>query len=265
MENETIYPLANKWAFYMSHITNGKSKRKNKIAFVDFSKKLLKLAKFDTLNDFIKLINYMPNTSELKNGTYYVFKDNIQPAWEDEKNKGGEITEVFYCNKKVALTDNVRQNFNDIWHAILFAVVGGSFTMIEDRINGLVCKIRDDFLKVEFWFGKRANGTETKQKTGGKNKGQDSPESDLMALLDSIIPFPLFDISTSPIPSGDKPKDEASNHGPASPGTGSSRVGGNNSNSSGGSHQSHSSHRSGTSGGSSFGHGSYGARRDGRK
>lgn len=67
-------PLQNRWALWF--FKNDKSK-----TFI---------SKFDTVENFWALYNHIQLSSNLMSGCdYSLFKDGIEPMWEDEKNKRG--------------------------------------------------------------------------------------------------------------------------------------------------------------------------------
>ncbi len=55
-----------------------------------------------------------------------LFKEGIQPAWEDEKNKtGGDF--------QIKLGDVTLQDINLIWKKVAFEILGGLFGL-DDRV-----------------------------------------------------------------------------------------------------------------------------------
>ncbi|XP_065260794.1 eukaryotic translation initiation factor 4E isoform X3 [Emys orbicularis] len=74
------HPLQNRWALWF--FKNDKSKT--------WQANLRLISKFDTVEDFWALYNHIQLSSNLMPGCdYSLFKDGIEPMWEDEKNKRG--------------------------------------------------------------------------------------------------------------------------------------------------------------------------------
>ncbi|XP_031664908.1 eukaryotic translation initiation factor 4E-1B isoform X2 [Oncorhynchus kisutch] len=74
------HPLQNRWALWF--YKNDKSKM--------WQDNLRLITKFDTVEDFWALYNNIQLVSKLSSGCdYSVFKDGIEPMWEDRRNKCG--------------------------------------------------------------------------------------------------------------------------------------------------------------------------------
>ncbi|VFV38607.1 eukaryotic translation initiation factor 4e [Lynx pardinus] len=74
------HPLRSRWALWF--FKNDKSKT--------WQANLLLISKFGTAEDFWALYNHIQLSSNLMPGCdYSLFKDGIEPMWEDEKNKRG--------------------------------------------------------------------------------------------------------------------------------------------------------------------------------
>nr|XP_019940242.1 PREDICTED: eukaryotic translation initiation factor 4E-like [Paralichthys olivaceus] len=74
------HPLQNRWSLWF--FKNDKSKT--------WQANLRLISKFDTVEDFWALYNHIQLSSNLMSGCdYSLFKDGIEPMWEDERNKRG--------------------------------------------------------------------------------------------------------------------------------------------------------------------------------
>nr|XP_040029875.1 eukaryotic translation initiation factor 4E-1A-like isoform X1 [Gasterosteus aculeatus aculeatus] len=74
------HPLQNKWALWF--FKNDKSKT--------WQANLRLISKFDTVEDFWALYNHIQLSSNLMSGCdYSLFKDGIEPMWEDARNRRG--------------------------------------------------------------------------------------------------------------------------------------------------------------------------------
>ncbi|KAK1903871.1 Eukaryotic translation initiation factor 4E-1A [Dissostichus eleginoides] len=79
-ESYIKHPLQNKWALWF--FKNDKSKT--------WQANLRLISKFDTVEDFWALYNHIQLSSNLMSGCdYSLFKDGIEPMWEDGRNRKG--------------------------------------------------------------------------------------------------------------------------------------------------------------------------------
>ena len=103
-----------------------------------------KIADFDTVEDFWKILQHMKKPEHLKNGIeFQLFKYNIKPLWEDESNKkGGRIS--------IKLK---KENSSLVWEEFILLLIGGNFPdKIKEEINGVLISIRRDFNFLQIWF-----------------------------------------------------------------------------------------------------------------
>ncbi|KAG8593170.1 hypothetical protein GDO81_000744 [Engystomops pustulosus] len=109
-EHYIKHPLQNRWALWF--FKNDKSKT--------WQANLRLISKFDTVEDFWALYNHIQLSSNLMSGCdYSLFKDGIEPMWEDEKNKRGG---------RWLITLNKQQRRNDLDRFWLETVGVASFT-----------------------------------------------------------------------------------------------------------------------------------------
>ncbi|XP_061700845.1 eukaryotic translation initiation factor 4eb isoform X1 [Syngnathoides biaculeatus] len=74
------HPLQNRWSLWFLKIDKSKTWQAN----------LRLISKFDTVEDFWAVYNHIQLSSNLMSGCdYSLFKDGIEPMWEDERNKHG--------------------------------------------------------------------------------------------------------------------------------------------------------------------------------
>ncbi|KAL7394900.1 hypothetical protein ABVT39_006738 [Epinephelus coioides] len=79
-ESYIKHPLQNKWALWFFKNDKSKTWRAN----------LRLISKFDTVEDFWALYNHIQLSSNLMSGCdYSLFKDGIEPMWEDAQNRRG--------------------------------------------------------------------------------------------------------------------------------------------------------------------------------
>ncbi|XP_069094410.1 eukaryotic translation initiation factor 4E [Pleurodeles waltl] len=135
-ENYIKHPLQNRWALWF--FKNDKSKT--------WQANLRLISKFDTVEDFWALYNHIQVSSNLMSGCdYSLFKDGIEPMWEDEKNKKGG---------RWLITLNKQQRRNDLdrfWLETLLCLIGEAFDVHSDDVCGAVVNVRAKGDKIAIW------------------------------------------------------------------------------------------------------------------
>ncbi|XP_042325345.1 eukaryotic translation initiation factor 4E isoform X1 [Sceloporus undulatus] len=130
------HPLQNRWALWF--FKNDKSKT--------WQANLRLISKFDTVEDFWALYNHIQLSSNLMPGCdYSLFKDGIEPMWEDEKNKRGG---------RWLITLNKQQRRSDLdrfWLETLLCLIGESFDDYSDDVCGAVVNVRAKGDKIAIW------------------------------------------------------------------------------------------------------------------
>ncbi|KAM8710992.1 hypothetical protein ACLKA7_017602 [Drosophila subpalustris] len=136
---EYKHPLEHVWTLW--YLENDRTKH--------WKDMLNEITQIDSIETFWSLYYTIKTPSELKIGSdYYMFKQGIQPMWEDEANiKGGRWLFTVGKSSKDAL--------DRIWLDILLMMVGESFEYASE-ICGAVVNIRAKSNKISVWT---ANGT----------------------------------------------------------------------------------------------------------
>lgn len=105
-----------------------------------------------TIADFWRLWRNLPPPSNLptmSNFTYYWFRRDIKPSWEDERNKnGGTITIMVYDKDMPKLMD--RQAAEDAFMATICLLTGESLPEAAG-VNGVVLKLRKSKWTMQLW------------------------------------------------------------------------------------------------------------------
>jgi len=101
---------------------------------------------FETVEDFWAMYNHIQVASGLSIGSdYYMFKEGIQPMWEDPQNcQGGRWLVTVERNRREQVLDSY-------WLELLLAMVGEQFDDFGDFISGAVVNIRQKGDKVSLW------------------------------------------------------------------------------------------------------------------
>lgn len=130
------HPLQNTWALWF--FKNDRTKR--------WEDNLRLVTKFDTVEDFWALYNHIQLSSRLQMGCdYNLFKDGVQPMWEDSENKNGG-------KWLLQLTKQQRQSELDrCWLETLLCLIGEGFGADSDEVNGGVVNVRHRGDKTALW------------------------------------------------------------------------------------------------------------------
>lgn len=148
------HPLQNSWALWF--FKNDKSK--------DWTANLKLVSTFHTVEDFWALYNHIQPASRLQVGCdYSVFKEGIQPAWEDDRNKRGGRW-LINLNKSQRQTD-----LDNFWLETLLCLIGEAFDEYSDDICGATINIRPKQDKLGVWTSD-AQKAESALKIGRKLK-----------------------------------------------------------------------------------------------
>jgi len=130
------HPLQNRWALWF--FKNDKTK--------SWASNLRLITKFDTVEDFWAIYNHLQVASKLAVGCdYSLFKDGIEPMWEDEKNRMGGRWLV-NLSKQQRNTELDR-----LWLETLLCLIGEAFGDASDEVCGAVVNIRPKGDKLGLW------------------------------------------------------------------------------------------------------------------
>ncbi|KAI0216521.1 Eukaryotic translation initiation factor 4E [Lamellibrachia satsuma] len=132
------HPLQNKWALW--YYKNDKNK--------DWASNLRLITAFDTVEDFWGLYNHVQPASKLTPGCdYSMFKEGIQPMWEDDRNKKGGRW-LINLDKRQRNTELDR-----FWLETLLCLIGEAFDGVSEYVCGAVVNIRHKGDKLGLWTG----------------------------------------------------------------------------------------------------------------
>ncbi|RWS12756.1 translation initiation factor 4F: cap-binding subunit-like protein [Dinothrombium tinctorium] len=131
------HPLQNDWHLWYYKPDKNKQWHENQLSVTSFS----------TVEDFWALYNHIELASNLQVGSdYSVFKNGIQPMWEDPRNKKGGRW-VFPLNKK----NTSAKDLDEMWLEVLLCVIGEGFDDESDQVCGVVVNIRGKMDKIAVW------------------------------------------------------------------------------------------------------------------
>ncbi|XP_036608194.1 eukaryotic translation initiation factor 4E type 1B [Trichosurus vulpecula] len=136
------HPLENRWALWFFKNDRNRAWQDN----------LHLVTKFDTVEDFWALYSHIQLASKLSSGCdYALFKDGIEPMWEDNRNKHGG-------RWLVSLAKQQRQNNLDrLWLETLLCLVGEAFEEYSAEVCGAVVNVRTKGDKIAIWTGEAEN------------------------------------------------------------------------------------------------------------
>jgi len=135
---EVKHPLQDAWTWWFDN-------PKKKSTQQSWGANLKKIYSFATVEDFWSLWNNVKGAHELAPGSdYHVFKDAIQPMWEDTHNRnGGKWVLVLKNNQRKTL-------LNQAWLSGLLACIGATFDD-DAQITGIVVSLRKSLDKIALW------------------------------------------------------------------------------------------------------------------
>lgn len=130
------HPLQNRWGLWF--FKNDKTKT--------WAANLRLITKFDSVEDFWGIYNHIQLASKLGLGCdYSLFKDGIEPMWEDERNRlGGRW--LVNLNKA-----NRNNELDRLWLETLLCLIGESFGEDSDQVCGAVVNLRPKGDKLAVW------------------------------------------------------------------------------------------------------------------
>jgi len=124
---------------------------------------------FDSVEEFWGLYNNIIPPSQLpQKANYYLFKEGIIPAWEDEANKNGGKWSIQLPK------DKNRANVDKMWLYTMLAAIGETFdpfltsgeeTSPQSLITGVIVSTRPQFYRLSIWtrLAPSSSGTEDEQ------------------------------------------------------------------------------------------------------
>ncbi|XP_039341341.1 eukaryotic translation initiation factor 4E type 1B isoform X1 [Mauremys reevesii] len=136
------HPLQNRWALWF--FKNDKSKT--------WQANLRLVTKFSTAEDFWALYSHIQLASKLTSGCdYSLFKDGIEPMWEDNRNKRGG-------RWLITLAKQQRHTELDrFWLETLLCLIGETFGPYSEDVCGAVINIRAKGDKIAVWTREAEN------------------------------------------------------------------------------------------------------------
>eukprot|EP00594_Rhizosolenia_setigera_P015549 CAMPEP_0178959732 /NCGR_PEP_ID=MMETSP0789-20121207/12484_1 /TAXON_ID=3005 /ORGANISM="Rhizosolenia setigera, Strain CCMP 1694" /LENGTH=203 /DNA_ID=CAMNT_0020642827 /DNA_START=163 /DNA_END=774 /DNA_ORIENTATION=- len=104
---------------------------------------------FQTAQDFWKIFNNVKPASQLPlNSNYHIFREGVEPMWEDPENlNGGKF--VLTIPKKES---KAKGRCDEWWLYTVLAVIGESMDLGGDQVCGAVVSIRKSQDRIALWL-----------------------------------------------------------------------------------------------------------------
>jgi len=134
------HPLRHRWTlWYEYNLSSGKRPTTEQ-----WGSNLKEIFSFTTVEDFWRLYNNVTPPSQLPLGcSYNLFKNTIEPKWEDTSNaKGGKWTIIIQKS---------RGQLDRMWLWLLLACIGQVLEEDDDEICGIVVNVRKNQDKLCIW------------------------------------------------------------------------------------------------------------------
>eukprot|EP01095_Lingulamoeba_sp_RSL-Kostka_P017910 TRINITY_DN958_c0_g3_i1.p1 TRINITY_DN958_c0_g3~~TRINITY_DN958_c0_g3_i1.p1 ORF type:complete len:273 (+),score=75.36 TRINITY_DN958_c0_g3_i1:57-821(+) len=151
--------LQHTWTLWYDHPNYGKKKTSS-----NWGDSLKQVCTFSTVEDFWRLYNNLFPVHEIPQGSnYHLFKDGIEPKWEDDANKTGGKWLYMVSSKERT------KNLENLWLWTVLACIGESFNCPDDEICGCVVSIRNRQDKIALWT--KDGSREVTEEIGMRLKG----------------------------------------------------------------------------------------------
>jgi len=141
-DDEQIYQLHSSWTMWLK---NGNVKNNGDSCTWDQG--LDQIFTFNTVNDFWSMYHHIQTPSNVRHKMdYLMFRENIQPKWEDEKNKNGGMWKLVIPKEK-------RKEVLDIvWLESLLSIIGETYGEETDYIMGVCVQRRQREDRLQLWL-----------------------------------------------------------------------------------------------------------------
>nr|XP_012636956.1 eukaryotic translation initiation factor 4E type 1B [Microcebus murinus] len=137
-----LHLLQNRWVLWFLKNSRSRAWRDN----------LQLVTKVHTVEDFWALYSHSKLASKLSPGCdYALFKDGIEPTWEDGRNRQGGRWLVSLAKKQR------HSKLDQLWRDTLLCLIGESFEEHGGEVCGAVVSIRTNGDKIAVWTGEAEN------------------------------------------------------------------------------------------------------------
>ena len=142
MESIT-HPLHDTWTFRFKQATQYQRNQSEH----DWLKSYKKLYEFNTIEDFWRLFNNIPDMESISKGTLYsFFRNDIKPSWEAPENKNGSSLQM-YLNEDLMGVEQLKKIYRDI-----MCLLVGASTKGYKHLNGCTIDKKYSGYKITLWY-----------------------------------------------------------------------------------------------------------------
>lgn len=142
MTNKVYLKLNNKYSFWITFFSNNKLGQIN-----EYEENLKEFGSFDSAEEFWNYYQHMKPLNQLPKGSsYFLFKNDIKPSWEDTKNIGGG---------KFIIAIKKDDSGNKIWEDLLLELMTNAPET--QLINGVVANSKSSESLLSIWTSKIDN------------------------------------------------------------------------------------------------------------
>lgn len=156
------HPLYSSWTLYFSspnvkNVPKTPTTAAGGAAAAGWMDDMRKVAKFDSVEEFWGLHNniVVPSNLGIK-ADYYLFKEDIIPAWEDPANKNGGKWSVQLPKEKT------KGHIDQMWLYTMLAAIGETYetdadgkdmgdAAPDDLVTGVIVNVRPNFFRLNIW------------------------------------------------------------------------------------------------------------------
>lgn len=139
------HPLEHKWTLWFDNPQAKQTVNK-------YGKTLKAIYTFDTVEDFWCLYNNIKTPGQLQpSATFLLFKEGIEPIWEDPKNEHGGC-----WTASLNRGTNAKQQIDAWWLNSVLACIGEQYTD-GDEVCGVAVNIRNKGDRIELWTKTASN------------------------------------------------------------------------------------------------------------
>jgi len=161
------HPLQSTWVMWYDN----PGKKTSQASWAD---NLKKIAVFATVEDFWGVYNNILSASKLQSGSnYHMFRDGIDPKWEDHANAHGGKWIVNIPKLK-------KEQLDQFWLYCLLSCIGENFEQSDSELCGVVISLRKQQDKLALWT-RNSNNENVCRKMGRQLKELlELPETEIL-------------------------------------------------------------------------------------
>lgn len=108
---------------------------------------LHEFATFDTIDEMWAALNAVGSASHLPKGSrFYIFRNGVQPLWEDKANAGGKLVSIEH-----QIAHARKANISERWIDVVLSILGESISQ-SSLVNGVEFTVRKGTYNIAIWL-----------------------------------------------------------------------------------------------------------------